>query len=528
MRAAIRYATGLRAYLRDPLSPDGCRRMIRSQLERREWSFMQIAERAIYANPRNPYLRLLDGAGVELGDLDALVRADGVEGALAKLHDAGVRVTIDEFKGRVPIRRNGVEIRTRHRDFTNPLLLRHYQARTGGSRSAGNRINIDLDLLAHEAAQHRVFLESFGLVDAPYGNWHPVPPGHAGMKAHLRHAKLGLRAERWFSQNRLSWRPAELKYRFFTQYAVRGSRLWGKPLPAPEHVPLDRAAVVARWLADRAGAGTPAVIETTWSSAVRACIAAADAGLDIGGTFFRVGGEPATEAKAATIAAAGARHACHYSLGEVGRAGLACADPVTTDEVHLLTDKLAAISRPRQVGGTRVDVLHLTTLLPSCPQVLLNVDVGDAAEIDMRRCSCPVGELGLTTHLRNIGGYEKLTTEGMNFLGTELVTIVDRILPERFGGAPTQYQLVEGEEGALPRIDIVISPAVGEVEESEAVAAVLGALARIGEPQRMMAERWRDGETLRVVRREPHSTFGAKVLPLHVAAAARPRGGTPT
>jgi hypothetical protein len=524
MRAAIRYATGLRSYLREPLSPEDCRSRIRAQLEGRDRSFLLIAERAIYANPRSPYRELLDHAGVELGDLAALVREDGVEGTLGRLYDAGVKVTIDEFKGRVPIRRGDLDLATRHRDFENPLLLRHYEARTGGSRSAGNRIRIDFDLLTHEAAQHRVFLDAFGLGGSPYGNWHPVPPGHAGMKAHLRHAKLGLRAERWFSQNRHSWRPAELKYRFFTGYAVYGSRMFGRPLPRPEHVPLDRASTVASWLAEKTADGAPAVIETTWSSAVRACIAAGEAGLDISGTLFRVGGEPATDAKAEAIAATGSRHACHYSLGEVGRAGMACADRVAMDEVHLLTDKLAAISRPRQVGAARIEALHLTTLLPSCPHVLLNVDVGDAATIERRRCACPFGELGLTTHLREIGGYEKLTTEGMNFLGTELVTIVDRVLPERFGGAPTHYQLAEGEDGALPRIDIVISPGVGEVDEQEAVSAVLAALASVGEPQRMMAETWRDGGTLRVVRREPYATRGAKVLPLHVARTARSGG----
>jgi len=32
----------------------------------------------------------------------------------------------------------------------------------------------------------------------------------------------------------------------------------------------------------------------------------------------------------------------------------------------------------------------------------------------------------------------------------------------------------------------------------------------------MMAGYWRDAQTLRVVRREPHATRAAKILPLHV------------
>jgi hypothetical protein len=514
MRAAIRYATGLRSYLREPLDGEQCRARLRSQLERREETFLAVVGRAIYANPRSPYLPLLANAGVEHGDVVALVRDSGTEEALATLYEAGVHLTIDEFKGRVPIRRAGLDLPASHRGFDNPLLLRHYEARTGGSRSAGNRINIDFDLLAHETAYHHLFLDAFGLHGSPYATWLPIPPGHAGMKGVLRQAKLGRSTDRWFSQNRRSLRPAELRYALFTGYAVWGSRVFGRPLPRPRHAPLDDPSSVAIWLAECVAEGRPALIETNWSSAVRASIAARAGGLDLRGTFFRVGGERATEARAVAIADVGALHACHYSMGEVGRAGVACANPVGIDDVHLLTDKLAAIVRPRRLAGVEIDALHLTTLLPSCPKVLLNVDVGDAAMLEQRDCGCAAGALGFATHLRDVGSYEKLTTEGMNFLGSELDRLVDEVLPARFGGGPTSYQLVEHEDGPLPRVDVVVSPAVGQVDEGAVVATVLESLAAIGEPQRMMAETWRDAGTLRVSRAEPQATLGAKVLPL--------------
>ena len=47
-------------------------------------------------------------------------------------------MTLDEFKGRVPIRRGQSVVPTEGGAFDNPLLTRHYEARTGGSRSPGS------------------------------------------------------------------------------------------------------------------------------------------------------------------------------------------------------------------------------------------------------------------------------------------------------------------------------------------------------------------------------------------------------
>jgi hypothetical protein len=103
----------------------------------------------------------------------------------------------------------------------------------------------------------------------------------------------------------------------------------------------------------------------------------------------------------------------------------------------------------------------------------------------------------------------------MTFLGSELITLVDKTLPDRFGGGPSHYQLVEEDDEALPRVSVVVSPTVGRVSESEVIAAVLGALSKGSEAHRMMTERWQQANTLRVVRREPYEVPGAKVLPLH-------------
>ena len=90
------------------------------------------------------------------------------------------------------------------------------------------------------------------------------------------------------------------------------------------------------------------------------------------------------------------------------------------------------------------------------------------------------------------------------------------MLPARFGGNPTDYQLVEEEVEGVPKVSVVASPRVGHLDEAAVVAAVLGRLRDGERVHRMMADAWRGADTLRVVRREPYETPGAKVLPLHV------------
>ena len=66
----------------------------------------------------------------------------------------------------------------------------------------------------------------------------------------------------------------------------------------------------------------------------------------------------------------------------------------------------------------------------------------------------------------------------MSYLGGELIALLEEALPARFGGSPSDYQLVEDEVGGLARVELLVSPRVGEVNEPELVAYVLDALAR--------------------------------------------------
>ena len=515
----VRYAATLPGYLRQPIDAPEAERRLQDALNNRESNFLRVLERGIYGHASSPYLALLNNAGISFSDVEHMVRLDGLEAALGKLYDAGVYLTLDEFKGRRPIERHGVHIPPSPHLFDNPLSTAHYQGKSSGSRGPRTRVNIDLAMLEHEAAYVHQYLDAFKLWNRPYAVWRPVPPVVTALKWQLRLEKVGKPLDRWFSQTRHDFKPSNWKFALFTFTTVAGGRLLGRPFPVPQHVTTDAPDAVSQWLVEMKRAGRPAVLDTIVSSAVRLCLDARARGHDISGTLFRLGGEPLTAAKAKVFADAGCQALCFYSITEMSFVAAPCATPDAPDDVHLLTDKVAALVRPKRGAFGSVDALIYTTLLPSSPKLLLNVESGDYATMSTRTCGCPMGRLGFSHHLSDIRSYEKLTSEGVTFLGTELLRLVEEVLPQRFGGAPTDYQLVEAEEGELSRIFVVASPALGPIEERDVVDLVLETLSAYP-GGRAMTEHWRQGGTLKVLRRDPYRTESAKVLPLHLRRLA--------
>jgi hypothetical protein len=510
-----RFTTALPGYVRNRMSANQARARLAHALANREENFLQVVERGVYGNPASPYLALLRLAGVELGDVQALVRSDGLETALGTLYDAGFHVTLDEVKGRRPIERPGLSLPMTADAFDNPLMTGHYQGMSSGSRGPRTRVNIDLALLEHEAAYVQQYLDGFDLWQRPYAVWRPVPPVVTAVKWILRLEKLGKPLDRWFSQTRVTLGDGHWKFAIFTAATVAEGRMLGRRFPSPQHVPTNAPAPVATWLSEMKRRGTPAVLDTMVSSAVRLCNYAKEHRVDIAGTLLRMGGEPLTPAKAELIAETGCRTTCFYSITEMSFVGAPCASPRAIDDVHLLTDKVAAIVRPKPIGTSSVDALIYTTLLPSSPKLLINVESGDFATVSEHDCDCPMGRLGFTTHLSEIRSYEKLTSEGVTFLGTELLRLVEEVLPRKFGGAPTDYQLVEAEESGISRILIVVSPRLGPLEDTAVVTHVLETLSQVPGGS-VMTQHWRQGSTLKLVRREPYHTASGKILPLHL------------
>jgi hypothetical protein len=264
---------------------------------------------------------------------------------------------------------------------------------------------------------------------------------------------------------------------------------------------------------------------------VRLSQAALDGGIDLGGAKFLLMGEPTTAARLAAIRRSGAEAFPRYGSIEVGPIGYGCLSPEAPDDIHLFDD-LHALLQPgpdARIHDHLSQATFISSLRPAAPFVMLNVSMGDQAIMGSRRCGCPMERLGWTIHLQGIRSYEKLTTQGMTFLHTDVIRVLEEVLPGRFGGAPTHYQLLEEEvEESRPILRLLVHPTVGPVDDAAVVDTFLRAIAPGSGGERMMSLLWRDAALVRVERREPVATTSGKILHLHVNRADAPRPSTST
>jgi len=519
-----RFARDLRKFLKEPVTLEQSRQTVRQRLIDREKNLLTIVKRTIYQNDKSPYLKLLKLAGCEYGDFERMVTADGIETTLESLCKKGVYVTVEEFKGIKEATRGSQAFRFQERDFDNPFLSRNLEVSSSASRSAGTRTMYDFDYLtANRAVALILLLDAFDALDVPHSVCLPIMPG-GGPTQLLIYAKVGKTPVKWFSPLDKSGFKPSLRSRLGNSYIVYTGRIFGTSFPGPEFITLNDAWPAAQWIADTIKEHGGCYMTTYVSAAVMICQAAKHEGLDISGIKFFIGGEPITEVKRAEVESAGASVCPLYVFVEAGFVGLGCLRQSVTDEVHFLKDSFALIQRQREVphAGIPVDAFLFTTLLPSAPKVLLNTESGDYGVVETRSCGCKLDELGFTDHIHSIRGFDKLTSAGVTFVGTDLLRIIEEILPAKFGGTSTDYQMVEEEdERGHTRMSIVVSPEVGTIDEAELMGTILTELGKGKDSQQMMAEVWSQSGTIQVKRVRPLATAGGKLLPLHIEKKRR-------
>jgi hypothetical protein len=118
---------------------------------------LRLLDESVFRNPRSPYRDLFSWAGLEPEEVRRLVRVEGVEGALRRLFEAGVYVTLEEFKGQSSIERGGRERGVGPADFDNPLTSTHFEGWSGGSGGLPRRSVYDLDFLSEDAVARSLF-----------------------------------------------------------------------------------------------------------------------------------------------------------------------------------------------------------------------------------------------------------------------------------------------------------------------------------------------------------------------------------
>jgi hypothetical protein len=515
MRVGARFLRRLPVYLRYRLDVPAARAVLDRRLARREDDFLSLAQRAIYGSSRSPYRRLLALAGCEYGDLVRLVRQRGLEEALRALLRQGVYLTIDELKGRRPLVRSGVSIEMSSEDLQNPLVRADLLRYRSGSRGGQSPVPIGLEALRERSVNLCLGYHARSGLGWRHGYWEV--PGGASMVHVLECHPFQGPPDRWFSQLDPATPGLHPRYRWSVRLTRWAGWLAGAGLPSPRYVSLDDPFPIVEWMLDTIRRGQTPHLKTYASSAARLCQAAHARGVDLTGVQFTVTGEPVTEARLAAIRETGATATPRCGTSEAGLIGSGCLSPAVCDELHLFHDLNAVIQPgPEAAGALTPRTLLVTSLRPAARLVLLNASLGDEAVLGSRGCGCPMEELGWTTHVHSLRSWEKLTAAGMSFLDVDVVRVLEQVLPRRFGGGPTDYQLVEDVAGdGRPRLRLLVDPAIGPVDAERVASEFLAAIGPGSGVARLMGLLWREAGLLEVERRTPCRTPAGKILHVH-------------
>jgi hypothetical protein len=508
-------ASGFRDIVRAPRVSNPAD-LIRDRLAHRHENFLDLMRRVVFADAAHPYRQMFELAGCHYEDLAAGVRRDGLEATLTLLHRCGVYLSHDEFKLKRPIVRSNRVIPATDASFRNPLSSGSFVTQSGGSRSAGTRVNPSTAARVYREAYDALTIDEFDLTQRRYVLLKPILPATDGLLNLARANRLGLAVDRWFSPVVAS--RGSLHYRMATASLVAMSRMHGVWMPFPTHLAANDFSPVARLLAERRRQGHKMLVRSYPSPAVRVAAAARDMGLSIEGTLFLVGGETLTDAKREVIEAAGAEVFPHYATTELGSIGHACRQLKTSDSVHLNEDSLAVIANRRQapLSGDEVSSLLFTSLQHHAPFVFVNVEMDDAGTLArLPSCPCRYARIGFTTVIRDVSSFGKLTGHGVTLVGTDIVHILEHVLPARFGGAPGDYQLVEHDSAIQAKLTLRVSRRV-PVSAIEDVKTRFVDELRTYHGGQIASRLWQHAEALEIVHEEPLVTGRGKVLSLHV------------
>jgi len=522
MLAELRYysrmAIGIAQTMRAPV-PTNPEERIRARFERRDQTFLELAERVVFRKPDHPYAVMLRLAGCELGDLQAMIRQDGLEPALLRLRREGVYLTHQEWKGKQPIVRAGREIPASPESFKNPFVRGWMQSSSSGSSGRPVTTARSLDSWFHNASYRHLKVKEFGLNRRSVIELKPILPFASGMNTVIHAQRMGTSVDRWFSLG--STFSGSAHYRLMTGAMLTLANLMGARAPYPSYLAPNDFLPVVEHIARRRSEGRECVVQGFTSPLVRVAGTALAKGVDISGTTFMCGGEALTPGKLDLFHAAGARAYASYVISELSHIGLPC-QAMKGNTVHLLQDSIAAIvyRRPSPYGeGNPVDSLHFTTLRSHAPLVFINVEMDDEGQLVPATCDCAYSRIGFRTLITGINSFGKMSPQGMTFHGTDLQRVLEVDLPARLGGGLGDYQLVECEaHNQQTQLRLYVSPRVGLADPAQAGKVFL----EVMRPQwggALATGQWIHTGGLEVVVAEPFATRTGKVHPVKLLGA---------
>ncbi|HEX5229089.1 MAG TPA: hypothetical protein VFW44_15335 [Bryobacteraceae bacterium] len=501
---------GLRAFVRTPPLADPIS-IVKRQVDNREKIFLETLRRVIFDTSSSPYGAMFQLARCSYEDAAGLVRSSGLESTLEKLRAAGVYMSQDEFKGNSPIVRDGQEIAAHSSSFRNPLVSGAIRHVSSGSRGRAVQTFRSSSFTLHQEAMHELVVREFHLQDRAQIILRPTLPSTLGFQDCAFVARKGHRLEGWYASG------ASGAYAPATSALVIAARVSGCRLPFPTVLQDNDFSPAARSVARLSANGVQCLVSGPVSPAVRLASAALDQGLDIAGTLFLVSGESLTDAKRAVVERAGGMPFARYGVSELGFIGHGCRHMTEGDCVHLYANAIAAIAHARTAPRSEFQVqsLFFTTLLPTAPLVLINLEVDDCGRLEKALCDCEFSRAGLNWSIRDIFSFGKMTGHGVTLIGTDLIRLLEDILPARLGGGPGDYQLLERDGPAQTKVELRVSPRVPTASVKRIRQCFLDEVGALYGGS-LAGRIWSQTEAVEVVLAEPIATASGKVHPLHL------------
>src|SRR5262245_14042317 len=326
------------AHLRRPLSLEAARVIVRRRLERRSEDFLALMRRCVFGDRRSPYLPLLRAAGCEEGDLTALVRRDGLEGALQRLLQAGVYLTMAELEGDRPAVRGNVRVVVGRARLRALAWWVDESVAAGDSQQALYRA-----MVTDTAVGATLFIAARGGT-----TWHHALSGD--LLWFIRLTGPGYSPERWFTRVDAAALPVR---RRLVQFASWLAARRGAQIPMLEYASLEDPSVILDWINRvRRSGGTPHLRGTT-TALVSLAQEAVRRGSDLERVQRLSSGEPLTPARLSVLRAAGAEVVPAYGAKEAGLVGWGCLASIACDDMHLTDDRFAVIQPGADGHGGR-------------------------------------------------------------------------------------------------------------------------------------------------------------------------------
>jgi phenylacetate-coenzyme A ligase PaaK-like adenylate-forming protein len=508
-----RFLGQLPFYLKNKISFDQAKKIIKNRLSNRNDNFLKLARFAIYQNKTSPYKNLLKFAGCEYADLENGVIRNGLEQTLLQLQEAGVWLSLDEFKGRKSIQRGNYEFHIKPNRFDNPYQKQGIIVSSGGTTGHSVKSRFDLDFMSARTCYDLVMFNMLDLNNVPLSIWYPVLPASTGIGSTLRYAKAGHIPDRWFNMLTIDRHRLSLETRLRTKGIILLCRLLGYPLPFPETLPLDQAWRIASQLVSSLKEKGRCAFQSYVSQALRVTNSAHELCSDLNGLITIVGSEPLTPNKRNEIEKTGATVYHRYMATEIGTIAMGCGNRSEVDELHLMSDMIALI-QPKEIALNKPGPLFFTSLNPVMPKVLFNVRLGDIAKVFSRECGCDFEKLGFHTHLSMVRSDEQFTCQGMGIPYVTLERAVADLLIPCYGGTSIDYQWVERETARGQTVlQLRVSPKLGDFDTQAVVNDVLSMLEKGIEMERVMSDYFRQSGVISVVREFPTTTGRGKILP---------------